>query len=737
MSFVTKEFIIPDSPPDSNDVESSGIFANKGRINGSNGILKGGGVLPAIPDSLTDALARAPPEKPTQHRRQSSKAATTTPTTPPRASEVNSLPLPLLPAIPAFSPLYDPSTIRSPIATPRQPATTFHSSPSPNLIESARNIFKSRSSVNLAGGTPSPHDSSTTVSLRGSPIQPDSAAQTHKTSPASTLTTKRSVWKSLSFGKKSSSDLASAASAPPIVLSASIDSIGLDESLPRPLLTRSSSSASTISRREGLASSMAAYQIPGDDESEVERLELQVEQAAARRANNAGRGGRGIDQDLDDMDFERDRGKSSRNNPSSEHELAVPWRGRTERYTFDLTEEGGYESEGDERLLKVASPDKRRSIDEPGSSGLLARRRNTSSMGITPIFAPSPTTKLESGPLSAPMLESPRRPLLAVQPIQFENSMASRSMSAGDVGLDGRNGLGETELAASLGIKVNTVPMDRSKHSNLNHRATSADFVVAVVGPRGVGKSVVIRKGLKKPLVKPTIVLEDDQDNRATASISQFTISGQSRSVEVLEVDMALLKYDSAGVIWPTQLPLLEGVIICYDATDPTALSSLSKLLNAFWSRDSNNPIIVLACKASTDDSQMAISTLKAAELCNIYGAGIVALESGIDDPSKKMKNSFNWIIRTIIDNRGDSKCFICPKYFVLITSTSDTGEFRDSERTSVDSVVSADSLDSPISLPPSTATGVERRAASNKVLAESLPIVADSVLSKTSDNET
>lgn len=139
----------------------------------------------------------------------------------------------------------------------------------------------------------------------------------------------------------------------------------------------------------------------------------------------------------------------------------------------------------------------------------------------------------------------------------------------------------------------------------------------------------------------------------ATTSISQLNISGTSRSVEVLEVDMALLKYDAEGVIWPLELPVLDGVMLCYDATDSLALSSLSVLLHAFWSRSSDTPLIVLACKASRDDSTLAISTNRAADICNVYGAGIVALDGGIEDPERKMKNSFNWMIREIGVNRG------------------------------------------------------------------------------------
>lgn len=93
---------------------------------------------------------------------------------------------------------------------------------------------------------------------------------------------------------------------------------------------------------------------------------------------------------------------------------------------------------------------------------------------------------------------------------------------------------------------------------------SEADFVIAVVGPRLVGKSTVIRRGLKRPDQKPVVVLQDDRENRVTTCISHFNIGGQLRSVEVLEIDMALLKYNSAGVIWPEELPKCEGAMLWY-----------------------------------------------------------------------------------------------------------------------------------------------------------------------------
>ncbi|SCV68796.1 BQ2448_917 [Microbotryum intermedium] len=185
---------------------------------------------------------------------------------------------------------------------------------------------------------------------------------------------------------------------------------------------------------------------------------------------------------------------------------------------------------------------------------------------------------------------------------------------------------------------------------------SSADFVVAVVGPRGVGKSTVIRRGLKKPAARPVVLAQDDQDNRVTTCTSHFTIAGQARSIEVLEIDMGLLEYNREGVIWPEGLPPCEGAMLCYESTDPRALDSLSRLLQAFWTRGSDVPLIVLACKANADPRLNATDPNKAAAVCNIYGAGIVSLDGGPEDRGRKMKESFNWMIRTIMDNRGESR---------------------------------------------------------------------------------
>ncbi|GAA5922388.1 uncharacterized protein JCM15063_003286 [Sporobolomyces koalae] len=183
-----------------------------------------------------------------------------------------------------------------------------------------------------------------------------------------------------------------------------------------------------------------------------------------------------------------------------------------------------------------------------------------------------------------------------------------------------------------------------------------ADFVVAVVGPRNVGKSAVVKRGLKPRSTEPPIVIQEDHvGNRVTTTTTSFTIGGSRRTIEVLEIDMHLLRYNDEGVIWPDGLPQCEGAMLCYDSTDPDALSSLAILLKSFWTRGSDVPLIVLACKAlAPHQGKNATDPTEAAKVCNIYGAGIVTLDGGLEDPTRKTKESFKYIIRQIMENRGE-----------------------------------------------------------------------------------
>ena len=180
-----------------------------------------------------------------------------------------------------------------------------------------------------------------------------------------------------------------------------------------------------------------------------------------------------------------------------------------------------------------------------------------------------------------------------------------------------------------------------------------SDFVVAVIGSKSVGKSTLIRRGLKRASSAPRRLLVRPEGYLASSTISSFTMAGIRQTVEVVEVDSEVFDWnDQQELEWPATIPQAEGVLLCYDASDPDALSDLSRFLRAFSTRGADVPLIVLACKSSATGSD-AVDPQAAAHLCDSYGAGIVRLDGGTEDPQRKSKECFSWVIKQIMDNRG------------------------------------------------------------------------------------
>lgn len=78
----------------------------------------------------------------------------------------------------------------------------------------------------------------------------------------------------------------------------------------------------------------------------------------------------------------------------------------------------------------------------------------------------------------------------------------------------------------------------------------------------------------------------------------------------------------------------------------------LKRMLNGFWTRGGMT-LIVLATKSKAEDALNRINPNKAAEVANVYGAGTVQLDGGIEDEGRKMRNSFHWIVRAILMAKG------------------------------------------------------------------------------------
>ena len=244
-------------------------------------------------------------------------------------------------------------------------------------------------------------------------------------------------------------------------------------------------------------------------------------------------------------------------------------------------------------------------------------------------------------------------------------SLSSRSLSrAGDAhlsDLDFHLPALETgsspELERALAQLVFEAPLDPDSEDQAPARQSAqgpeADFIVAVVGPKSVGKSTLIRRGLKRASSAPRRLLARPEGFLASSTTSTFTMAGIRQTIEVVKVDSEVFDWNGQDELeWPATIPQAEAVLLCYDASDPDALSTLSRFLRAYSTRGADVPLIVLACKSSATGSD-AVDPQAAADLCDSYGAGIVRLDGGTEDPQRKSKECFSWVIKQIMDNRG------------------------------------------------------------------------------------
>ncbi|KAM0756403.1 ras GEF [Meredithblackwellia eburnea MCA 4105] len=309
--------------------------------------------------------------------------------------------------------------------------------------------------------------------------------------------------------------------------------------------------------------------------------------------------------------------------------------GENEVDQLNLADEGGEGSRGEQA---------------GEAESLFARRRQAGPAKLSTEGMGSVSASASGIPRTAPPI-SAATPRASISSADYApDAVRNRSWSDGDVALS--KAPYDGDLAKGMGIAAPPSEGIFQLQSEGRNRAKRAEFTIAVVGPRNVGKSTVIRKGIRGP-TRPSVVKEDENGNRATSYTSNFQISGLSRTLETLEIDSGLLQFNSEGVIWPSELPACEGIMVCFDAQDPNAVPPLLALLQAFWTRGSGIPTIVLACKANPS-GENAVDLTETAAKCNPFGPGIVSLDGGVDDKGAKMKSCINYVVRQIIEARGE-----------------------------------------------------------------------------------
>ncbi|GAA5976797.1 hypothetical protein JCM11641_000874 [Rhodosporidiobolus odoratus] len=687
-TFTTRDIVIPESPTGPSDSQPAAASHHSARSAGSGpndaiGMGPGGTQqppLPALPDSLMQALAREPPP-PTQSTRTS--LSVQRPHLNGEGGTASSTPR--LPSIPPQSPFdvpsypsspSSPSASRSPFF--QQPQSAPHTAPQPSPLGF---------STNRTTATPLPAAhaelSSSSFSTNRSPpltFSPSPPLQPH--------TSKRNMFKSFAFGRSrsttvpapapdpSSSSLRpplpptrfSPSPAPPSSQSLGSRSASFGSSSPSPSLSPSlspqppassyspslappiphlSSSPSSVVQRP-TKSVMEKRMFPHHDErAEEDRRDLPTLPRAwsteYASTTTRERFTRDLEREHEVSEYGSEMGEGEaegEGDGSQEGGLGVP------RIGFGgaevEVEEGGLIDDGESFSDADADADAdMEEREDQGEDHDQGRHREGDGEGVQRVEGLAVSPGLAS--LTTPTARGGRRKL------RSENTTGEREGEEYFAGAEDRNaaGPGRREFERQRG---------QAQRRREPSPTSLADFVVTIIGPRSAGKTTVIKHGLKRWTSKDTrIILEDEFGNRVTTTTTTFTMAQQRRTIEVVEMDMHLLKFSDQGVMWPDGVPQCEGAMLCYDSTDSTSLTSLHTLLHSFWTRGYTIPTIVLATKASSDPTRPnAVDPLDAASLCNVFGAGLAQLDGGIADPERKAKTCFDWVVRTILTNRGE-----------------------------------------------------------------------------------
>ncbi|KAJ3824976.1 ras guanine nucleotide exchange factor domain-containing protein [Lentinula raphanica] len=203
--------------------------------------------------------------------------------------------------------------------------------------------------------------------------------------------------------------------------------------------------------------------------------------------------------------------------------------------------------------------------------------------------------------------------------------------------------------SGSLGIYPQS-----TRKIHINTQVTSEQsqaITLAVVGTAGCGKSTAIRKGLKNNnLSEPSGHIAGPHPSiRHTRRTGKFTRDeGTECPLHVIEVDVA------AELLQPPISPLdllpealkIDGVIVCYDASDKNSFKNVEDLLSAY--RSLQIPVIVFACKS---DLERKVDPLSACETLSQYDVGLVEVDHS-DAGKDKMKRSFDFLLIAIVRER-------------------------------------------------------------------------------------
>ncbi|EMD42036.1 hypothetical protein CERSUDRAFT_110577 [Gelatoporia subvermispora B] len=185
------------------------------------------------------------------------------------------------------------------------------------------------------------------------------------------------------------------------------------------------------------------------------------------------------------------------------------------------------------------------------------------------------------------------------------------------------------------------------------HIPSISEVVIAVIGARSCGKSTVIQKGLKSyslsepiPVKIPTGSPGDEDEfytySYRTGSVA-FSNDASARVLRVMEIEISELDLQGENNVSLNGVPLVDGILVCYDASRADSFSHVEHLLREF--RHVKVPTVALACKS---DLERHVDPASASRVLRSYDVGLIEVTSTTPEGKEKIRDSFRWVLKAV-----------------------------------------------------------------------------------------
>ncbi|KAH7930993.1 ras GEF [Leucogyrophana mollusca] len=165
------------------------------------------------------------------------------------------------------------------------------------------------------------------------------------------------------------------------------------------------------------------------------------------------------------------------------------------------------------------------------------------------------------------------------------------------------------------------------------------EISIAVVGTPGCGKTTFVSED-----AKAQVLTDDSAIFSAPAPPGSFRYTRRIDWVTQREAPCFPLTIYEMDISRLTSPPLVDGILVCYDASDKSSFAPVEGFLRLV--RPLKLPVIGVACKS---DLETAVDPQISSNILLRYDVGLVTVSNTPDSERAKMRKAVNWLLRCIL----------------------------------------------------------------------------------------